>query len=184
MVPELMSLRLEHFGELFDLTAKVRVLFARDDAHAALSALSFNSENWLEQILCEMPHNIDHNPVSHKVVSFIVVLGQLIAVIETHQSRRLSCRDQSRPNLISVDNHDGLSAGAAGWCPQASGDIIKPNFRSLHLYAIFVVSRSLIDPSNHATARALGRFNFRQIDFGHHRQYLLGLSRDCASRRS
>jgi hypothetical protein len=38
MVAKPMSLGLEHLCELFDLTAKVRVLFARDDAHAALSA--------------------------------------------------------------------------------------------------------------------------------------------------
>ena len=95
-----MSLRLEHFSELFDLTAKARVLLARDDAHAAFSASSFNFENWLEQILCEMPHNIDHNAVSRKVVSLIVVLGQLVVVIETHQSRGLSCDEINRDRIL------------------------------------------------------------------------------------
>ncbi|MDN8878192.1 DNA cytosine methyltransferase, partial [Staphylococcus aureus] len=49
----------------------------------------------------------------------------------SHQPRRLAGGDQPAAHLLAVDHDDHLAAGAAGRCPQAAGDIVEPDFRTL-----------------------------------------------------
>ena len=58
-----------------------------------------------------MADDINGYAVAGQVVRLVVIWWQVIVVVQSHQSCRLSRRNQTRSNLLAFDDEDHLAAG-------------------------------------------------------------------------
>jgi hypothetical protein len=59
--------------------------------------------------------------------------------------RSLTFKYSATPHLRSVDEHDGLPAGAARRRSQTAGHVVEADFRALNLAAGLIETRALVN---------------------------------------
>ena len=112
-------------------------------------------------MLGQMSNDGNDNAVAREMIGFIVVRRKLIIVRQPHKARRFTAGNQARANLPPFDNKDKLAARSTRRRPQATGHVVETHLSALHLDAVLVEARALVDRSD------LAVFGFfRRVDFG------------------
>src|SRR3984885_12214758 len=112
-------------------------------------------EDWFENMVGEKANDRDGDAVASDVIGFVVIVRQHVLFWQTHETRGFPRRKQARPHLLSLDNHDRLTAGAARGGSQTAGYVVEADFRALNLASSLVKTRAFVDGAHKS---ALGTF--------------------------
>src|SRR6202051_2629043 len=82
------------------------------------------------------------------VIGFVVIVRQHVLFWQPHETRCFPRRKQARPHLLSLDNHDRLTAGAARRGSQTPGYVVKADFRALNLASRLAETRAFVDSAD------------------------------------
>ena len=100
------------------------------------------SQQRLEKVSRDVPHDRHTDPVSTAVVGVVVAFRKPVLVAQPHEPGRFSGRQQWRPNCLALDNENCLTRRTAGRPMQAACGFVEANFGPLSLSSALVRARS------------------------------------------
>src|SRR5271166_4688681 len=110
-----------------------------------------------------MPDHRDRHAVAGQLISFVVVGGQLEAILQSHQSSGFACRKQAGANPIPLYHHYRLTAGPSCGSSETTSNIVEPNFGSLNFPSGAAESRTFVYGTYYTKSGVLRRPHLGQV---------------------
>lgn len=91
-----------------------------------------------------MANHRHHDAVAGDMVGRVVVTRESIPVGQTHQPSRLARREESRTNILALDDKNRLATRTTSGRTQTARDVVKPDLSTLDLVAVRVEARASV----------------------------------------